>query len=58
VAAGKPGFTVIQYRDAMGCGRNLAIEVLEYFDAIGYTSRQGDRRSVRTNHVPEELFSG
>ncbi|MBT4161134.1 MAG: selenocysteine-specific translation elongation factor, partial [Gammaproteobacteria bacterium] len=39
-------FTVQQYRDAAGTGRNLAIELLEYFDRLGITRRQGDVRQI------------
>ena len=39
-------FTVRQFRDAAGIGRNVAIEVLEHFDAKGFTRRQGDTRQV------------
>jgi selenocysteine-specific elongation factor len=38
--------TVRQFRDAAGIGRNVAIEVLEYFDSKGYTRRNGDTRQV------------
>ena len=37
-------FTVQEYRDAAGIGRNLAIELLEYFDRQGYTRRNGNYR--------------
>jgi selenocysteine-specific elongation factor len=43
------GFTVIQFRDASGIGRNLCIEILEYFDRIGYTRRDENRRFLRTD---------
>lgn len=39
-------FTVRQFRDAAGIGRNVAIEVLEHFDAKGFTRREGDNRQV------------
>ena len=39
-------FTVRQFRDAAGIGRNVAIEVLEHFDAKGFTRREGDSRQV------------
>ena len=39
-------FTVREFRDATGIGRNVAIEVLEYFDGKGVTRRMGDTRSV------------
>ena len=32
------------FRNATGLSRNLAIEVLEYFDNIGFTAREGDYR--------------
>jgi selenocysteine-specific elongation factor len=40
------GFTAAQFRDAAGIGRNIAIDVLEYFDARGFTRRRGDARAV------------
>ena len=39
-------FTVRQFRDAAGMGRNVVIEVLEYFDGRGFTQRDGDTRRV------------
>lgn len=39
-------FTVRQFRDAAGIGRNTAIEVLEYLDGRGYTRRNGDTRQL------------
>jgi selenocysteine-specific elongation factor len=44
-AAGS-GFTAAAFRDCSGLGRNLAIEVLEYFDRVRYTRRIGDRHIV------------
>lgn len=41
------GFSVAEYRDHSGIGRNTAIEVLEYFDRIGLTRRAGHTRSLR-----------
>lgn len=40
-------FTAQQYKDASGIGRNVTIEVLEYFDQIGATRRVGDARVLR-----------
>ncbi len=45
LAAEKP-FTVKEFRDQTGIGRNVAIEVLEYFDGRGFTRRQGNERIV------------
>lgn len=39
-------FTVRQYRDASGMGRNVAIEMLEFFDSRGFTRRNGDTRTA------------
>ena len=38
--------TVRRFRDSTGIGRNVAIEVLEYFDGRGFTRRAGDARTV------------
>lgn len=37
-------FTVKEFRDVSGLGRNLAIDVLEYFDRRRITRRDGDTR--------------
>jgi selenocysteine-specific elongation factor len=52
-AAADGRFTAGAFRDVSGIGRNLAIEVLEYFDRTGVTSpdREG-RRIVREGALP------
>lgn len=40
---------VAEFRDALGCGRKLAIEILEYFDKERFTLRQGEFRTIRGN---------
>jgi len=35
------------WRDALGVGRKLAIQILEFFDRSGYTRRLGDRHLLR-----------
>jgi selenocysteine-specific elongation factor len=40
-------FTVIQFRDASGIGRNLCIELLEHLDNKGFTKRLGDKRIIQ-----------
>lgn len=45
MAANGP-FTVREFRDKSGMGRNVAIEVLEYFDRRGFTRRQDNHRVV------------
>ena len=39
-------FTAASFRDASGIGRNLSIEVLEFFDRVGFTQRRGDGRRI------------
>ena len=38
--------TAAAFREQSGLGRNLSIEVLEFFDRVGYTRRVGDNRLV------------
>ncbi len=40
------GIRAAEFRDLMGCGRRLAIEMLEYFDRKGVTTREGDVRRL------------
>ena len=49
-------FDAKQYRDAIGMGRNLAIELLEYFDEIRFTERSGNERHIINASTPEKLF--
>ncbi|PUA18818.1 selenocysteine-specific translation elongation factor [Glaciimonas sp. PCH181] len=37
------------FRDATGLGRKRAIQLLEFFDRVGYTRRRGDAHLVRVN---------
>jgi selenocysteine-specific elongation factor len=48
------GFTAVDFKDHTGIGRNVSIDLLEYFDRAGLTRRKGDRR--RVVHRPEVLF--
>jgi selenocysteine-specific elongation factor len=54
-SASDDGFSVIEFRDLSGIGRNLCIEILEYFDSVGFTRREGNSRIVRT--AKENIFS-
>ncbi len=38
--------TLAQFRDEIGCGRGLAVQVLEYLDSTGVTRREGNTRVV------------
>jgi selenocysteine-specific elongation factor len=46
LSAGKPDgfFTAAEFRDRLGNGRQLAIQILDYFDRRGITVRRGDLR--------------
>ncbi|MEQ8232057.1 MAG: selenocysteine-specific translation elongation factor [Gammaproteobacteria bacterium] len=39
-------FSVADFRDRTGIGRNAVVEILEYFDRIGLTRREGQVRKV------------
>ena len=53
---GGSGFTAAQFRDRLGNGRQLAIQVLDYLDRRGITVRRGDLR--RTGKAPRVVFGG
>jgi selenocysteine-specific elongation factor len=40
-----------QYRDALGIGRKRAIQILEFFDRVGYTRRVRDARVLRADSI-------
>ena len=46
LGANENTFGVVEFRDHSNIGRNLAIEVLEFFDKSGFTWRTGDERKV------------
>jgi selenocysteine-specific elongation factor len=46
-AAGPEGVTAAQLRDAIGIGRNLVIDLLEFFDRVGFTRRVKDSHKLR-----------
>lgn len=41
------GATMAQVRDALGTSRKYALPLMEYFDGIGFTLRDGDLRRLR-----------
>ncbi|HEV2909254.1 MAG TPA: SelB C-terminal domain-containing protein, partial [Candidatus Eremiobacteraceae bacterium] len=41
------GATMAQLRDAFGTSRKYALPLMEYFDGIGVTIRDGDLRRLR-----------
>lgn len=40
-----------EFRDQIGTGRKLAIQILEFFDRIGYTRRTGDEHRLRQENL-------
>ena len=40
------GFSAAEFRDQTNIGRNLAIEILEFFDKSGLTWRSGNTRKL------------
>ena len=47
-------FTAAQFRDRLGSGRKVAIQILEFFDRHGVTVRRGDLRRVNQHRL--DLF--
>jgi selenocysteine-specific elongation factor len=45
-ASDDASFSAVAFRDTTGIGRNLTIEVLEFFDRAGLTKRRGNTRSM------------
>ena len=46
-----PEVQAASFRDATGLGRKRAIQILEFFDRVGYTRRAGNIHLVRPNAV-------
>jgi len=46
------GFTVAEFRDAIGVSRRQAVPLLEWLDAAGWTTRSGDQRYLRSRPQP------
>jgi hypothetical protein len=50
--------SVIALKEHWRAGRNLTVEILEYFDSIRFTQRRGDTRMVLDADLPARLFDG
>lgn len=48
---------VVAFKNRVAIGRNLCVEILEYFDTIRFTQRRGNHRVVLDAEVPIKLFS-
>ncbi len=51
IVATLPEVQAASFRDATGLGRKRAIQVLEFFDRVGYTRRIGNIHLIRPNAV-------
>ena len=56
VAVDLPRFSVADIKNHLQLGRNSSVELLEYFDQIGFTRRHGQSRAVIDTTVPERMF--
>ena len=50
--------TVVTMKSRFATGRNLTVEILEYFDRIHFTRRTGNTRIVLDPELPARLFNG
>jgi selenocysteine-specific elongation factor len=48
---GAAGFTAADFRDQLDNGRKVAIHILEFFDARGFTMRRGDQRRINPHNA-------
>jgi formate dehydrogenase major subunit len=49
--SGDSKITAAAFRDRIGTGRKLAIQILEFFDRTGITVREGDSRRTREDRL-------
>jgi selenocysteine-specific elongation factor len=57
LAEQRGSFTVIEAKEQLGLGRDLTIELMEYFDSVRFTRRSGNARNVMDRTVPARLFA-
>lgn len=50
--------TVITMKSRFDTGRNLTVEILEYFDGIRFTARHDNERVILNAELPAQLFKG
>lgn len=50
-------FSVIEAKEQLGLGRDLTIELLEFFDSVRFTRRRDNGREVIDKGLPERLFA-
>ena len=57
LAKAREPITVVAAKSRFGTGRNLTVEILEYFDQIRFTLRKDDTRVVLDAELPAQLFN-
>jgi selenocysteine-specific elongation factor len=58
LSAVDPVIQAAEFRDRLGIGRKRSIQILEYFDRIGFTRRVGDQRRIRPDNALAQGVSG
>ena len=56
-AIAKPRFSVVDIKNHLQLGRNSSVELLEYFDLIGFTRRHGQSRAVLDKTLPDRILT-
>ena len=54
------GTSVVQFaafRDMLGIGRKRSIQILEYFDRIGFTRRVAEQRHIRADSALAQQYA-
>jgi hypothetical protein len=57
LAIAKPRFSVVDIKNHLQLGRNSSVELLEYFDLVGFTRRHGQSRAVLDATLPDRIFT-
>ncbi len=58
LSADDPVIQAAAFRDRLGIGRKRSIQILEFFDRIGFTRRIGDQRRVRPDNALAQAPGG
>jgi hypothetical protein len=56
IAENKLEFSVIEFKNYIGTGRNYVIEILDFMDRVGFTQRVGNERKIVDASVPNRVF--
>ena len=56
LADGGTDITVVNFKNHIKSGRKLAIEILEHFDAVGFTRRRGEGRIIGRPELAASLY--